>query len=67
MVTDKRFPVMGVRSIMPNEIVSISWAQAEVVYKEYIRKFGDKQTLERIAERGGFYFEEIVGLLTKVP
>ena len=33
---------------------TIPWSVAEVAYAEYVRRFGDGQTLQRLAERGGF-------------
>lgn len=33
---------------------TIPWAVAEIAYREYVERFGSSQTLERLAERGGF-------------
>jgi len=41
----------------------IPWWLAEIAYKEYANQFGNGQTLERIAERGGFGRKELVSLL----
>lgn len=37
----------------------ISWNIAELVYKDYSKKYGTGQSLERIAECGGFGLWEI--------
>ena len=36
---------------------------AEEVYKRYVARGGKCQSLERIRERGGFFRDEILGLL----
>ncbi len=37
---------------------NIPWKHAEVAYKTYSSLFGNGQTLERLAERGGFGIDE---------
>lgn len=44
---------------------TIPWWLAEEAYKVYSRKFGTSQSLERLAERGGFGREELVWLLSE--
>lgn len=45
---------------------TIPWWLAEEAYKKYVKLFGtDLQTLERIAERGGFGPYELIKLLRK--
>lgn len=39
---------------------AIAWWVAEMAYKDYVKRFGDAQTLERIAERGGFGQMELI-------
>lgn len=41
-----RFPIQGGSSI--------PWSDAEQAYKYYVSRFGNSQSLERLAERGGF-------------
>ena len=43
---------------------SIPWHVAESAYEEYVKKFGREQSLERLAERGGFGWEELGWLLS---
>jgi len=42
---------------------SVPWWLAEVAYTEYVRLYGRQQSLERLAERGGFGREELLDLL----
>ena len=37
----------------------IHWDTAEEIYKQYVKLFGNQQSLERIAERGGFGWSEV--------
>lgn len=41
----------------------IPWWLAEVAYKEYTRRYGNRQTLKRLKERGGFGRAELLDLL----
>lgn len=43
----------------------IPWWLAEEVYKIYAKKFGTGQSLERLAERGGFTREEMLYYLSE--
>lgn len=43
--------------------IHIPWAVAEIAYEEYVRSNGDRQSLERLAERGGFGRDELLHLL----
>ncbi len=38
---------------------NLTWSQAEKVYQVYKALFSNDQSLERIAERGGFSWEEV--------
>jgi len=42
---------------------TIPWWLAEVAYIEYSRRFGNSQSLEQLAKRGGFGSEELLILL----
>lgn len=46
-MSERRFPLLGTGR-------TISWGTAELAYAEYYRKYGGDQSLERLAERGGF-------------
>lgn len=41
----------------------IPWWLAEVAYEFYAKQYGTRQTLERLAERGGFGRQELIDLL----
>lgn len=45
------------------EASTIPWWLAEVAYREYARRYGTRQSLKRLAERGGFGREELLDLL----
>ena len=44
---------------------AIPWWLAEIAYEYYREQFGGQQTLERLAERGGFGREELVHLIRR--
>ena len=44
---------------------TIPWWLAEEAYEYYVEYAGDSQSLEKLAERGGFGREEILCLLRK--
>lgn len=52
---EKRFPLLGNKG----NIGSIPWWVAEQAYMVYANKYGDGQSLKRLAERGGFGIEEL--------
>jgi hypothetical protein len=54
-MVSKRFPIQGG--------LTVSWEAAENAYRGYTRLYRDAQSLERIAERGGFGLGEFVGLV----
>lgn len=56
MPESRRFPVQDKGPI------TVPWEWAEEVYKEYSAQFTG-QTLERIAERGGFSASEMIRFL----
>lgn len=63
-MTEKMFPIKSEHSIkerLPGG--AIPWAVAEVAYREYSRRYINGQSLERLAERGGFGWYELAMLL----
>lgn len=46
---------------------TIPWWLAEEAYKHYAGRFGSSQSLQRLAERGGFGREELLMLLRREP
>lgn len=54
----KRFPIIEDPKRTPHPH-SISWDLAEQAYTVYSSQYGKSQSLERIAERGGFYPSEM--------
>lgn len=51
--TDRGFPIQGAGGL------TIPWPVAEQAYERYAQRHGRSQSLERLAERGGFGVEEM--------
>lgn len=58
---DDKYDHMGRHKDIPG--IQIPWEVAEVAYRAYSRKYGTMQSLERLAERGGFGRDELFMLL----
>lgn len=52
--SEKRFPIQGG--------LTVSWEAAERAYEHYAKLYGRQQSLERLAQRGGFGIREFVEL-----
>jgi len=48
-----------------HEPSSVPWWLAEVAYEWYSKQYGKQQSLERLAERGGFGRDELIGLIRR--
>lgn len=63
------FPIQGeTTTTRPIRRLPQSWVPkwlAEVAYEYYASKFGKAQSLDRLAERGGFGRDELVGLIRR--
>ena len=59
-IRQRPFPVIWWQSknAKPGPL-TISWRVAEYAYSVYSRKYGRSQSLERLAERGGFHASEL--------
>lgn len=56
----KRCPIIGDYDRRKSEPYgSVPWDIAVIAHKAYVAKYGNIQSLERIAERGGFGYEEM--------
>lgn len=53
----RRFPLIPEKG-EPGPL-SISWPLAEKAYSQYAARYGRNQSLQRLSERGGFYFGEM--------
>lgn len=58
---NRPFPIQGNGSAPGGWI---PWWLAEIVYAGYSARYGTEQSLERMAERGGFCFGEVGMFLT---
>lgn len=55
---ERQFPIIG-----PVHSMSIPWSVAQKAYEAYCEQFGKQQTLEALAQRGGFSTMEMDVLL----
>jgi hypothetical protein len=46
---------------------TISWAEHVEAWTDYAKRYGDRQSAERIAERAGFGYNELVTHLGHAP
>lgn len=66
---DKGFPIQAESSrdesgkVCEISKLMIPWVVAEIAYIKYARRYGRSQSLERLAERGGFGRDEFLELL----
>ena len=63
---NRPFPIQGeLRSVNWRErsACTIPWWLARVAYTRYVSLYGQGQSLERLAERGGFGRQELLDLL----
>lgn len=74
MKDERMFPIKGERcepkGTIPAEMGrvrrpagQVPWGVAEEAYKVYSRRYGTSQSLEHLADRGGFGWSELVMLL----
>jgi len=67
----KRAPVQSNRNERGNyakrEVGTIEWWEHELAWEAYVKKWGNYQSAERIAERHGFGYNEISELLGHEP
>lgn len=75
MVEEKMFPIQAGHGVYPPSegqqygesfripAGQVPWCVAELAYAEYSRLYGTDQSLQRLADRGGFSWCELVWLL----
>lgn len=59
-MSKESFPIQAGYKVPATQI---PWWLAEVAYKRYAQLYGNQQSLERLAERGGFGRQELLILL----
>jgi hypothetical protein len=64
-ICGRRAPVQGARG--QRGPGSITWAEHLLAYSGYAARWGTNQSAERIAERGGFSWGEVVDFLGGPP
>lgn len=66
MKTERMFPIQGEHfndERVRRPAGQVPWGIAELAYKQYVKDCGKGQSLERLAERGGFGWSELIRLL----
>ena len=67
-ICGRRAPVQATRSELHQKGPgSISWEEHLLAYAGYSHRYGTSQTAERMAERGGFDYAELVMFLGRAP
>jgi hypothetical protein len=71
MSDEKRAPVQGERRIAVGRSGrvpgTVSWQEHLEAYEDYARLYGRDQSAERLADRGGFSYFELVQHLHRFP
>lgn len=70
MTSEKRVCVQGngkARDVDAHPPGTITWSEHERAWQAYDRKWRSGQSAQRIAERGGFAYEELVEFLGRDP
>jgi hypothetical protein len=78
MTDERRAPVQGYispvrlrrlgRAEQPGDFPgTISWAEHEEAWRDYAKRYGKDQSAERLAQRGGFGYAELVEHLKRAP
>lgn len=57
----RRFPIQALHP-RSDEPRSVAWTDAEIAHKAYARLFNNGQTLDQLADRGGFGWREYLAL-----
>lgn len=60
---NRPFPIVRAPNMIDTVPRSIPWWVAQVAHRQYVREYGNIQSLERLAERGGFHWTELGMLL----
>ena len=55
----RMFPLQTERGVARPGPLAIPWELAEEAYRAYAQRYGREQSLERLAERGGFAWSEM--------
>jgi hypothetical protein len=72
MTVERRAPVQGERDRergikWRKPPGTVAWSEHLEAYADYAKRYGTSQSAERLAERGGFGWDELVGHLGHEP
>lgn len=65
-ICGKRAPVQADRNVGVGP-GSIAWSEHLEAWNRYAARYGTSQSAERVAERGGFGYEELLIFLRRTP
>ncbi len=65
-ICGRRAPVQATRTLNRGP-GTISWAEHESAWSAYAARYGTQQSAERMAQRGGFDFAELLTYLGREP
>lgn len=63
----RRVPVQADNTSPGKRAGTVEWHEHECAWRDYARRYGTSQSAERIAERGGFGYGELVVHLGHAP
>ena len=69
MPTERMFPIQGEtdrNTGIKRKAGQVPWGIAQLAYNHYSKLYGTSQSLERLAERGGFGWSELYNFLKEV-
>ena len=66
-ICGRRAPVQGDYGKTRRAPGTVTWAEHEEAYTAYAARFGTSQSAERLAERGGFGYQEMTHFLGHEP
>lgn len=66
-ICGRRAPVQGDHGKNPRAPGTVTWAEHQEAYTAYAARYGTGQSAQRLAERGGFGYQEMTGLLGHEP
>lgn len=64
---ERRAPVQGDHGRRGRPRGTIAWDEHVEAWNDYAKRYGTSQSAERIAERGGFGYEELIDHLGREP
>jgi hypothetical protein len=64
---ERRAPVQSDHTFRGRVAGTITWDEHEEAWNDYAKRYGTEQSAERVAERGGFGYDELIDHLKREP